>query len=656
MEPTPEQQDILGSDENTLIVAANAGAAKTTTLAFRIREGLRRGIVPSRILSLTFTEPARLALRGALIKVGVPASVCNTLWIQTFDDLSAHVLRKLEGERPDEAVPFLAEPEALAPHVWEAVESVRAMQERAWDDDLLLPAETHADSGFVERFLRQRSRIAGQLALDRALWDGAALDGDLAISLNADYTLLRVQRHYDSLRQPAGTDRPRFRGPHDATYDLARLLADPDSAIQADDLAGWPARTEAVMVDEMHDMNRAMFTVLQALLRSSRVFFCGVGDVDQVIHEADGAQRYFMEQALALETSRTVIELPLTLTHRFGPKVSSLAGRFAGKAYRSVPDLDSEVSCLRHGGAKDASCQAEVASLAAKWRKDGGKMSEFAVVLRHAAQSVLIENTLLDADIPYVTTGFDSYLLRPEVLLVRGLMAIANGRFDAIDDLSTRRRVVQEMVFFCSVTLDHDIDQGESAASRLQEAVRHVSHEPSNLRPFFDHQVLKNSPPHIARRLQAAVRILQEDASPSAFARFLDALEITDWARETWVERQRQEDAVTHLDGLKQAAQAFASPQDFFASLNASELKQHTLKRRSSAFITLASIPSVKGLEFGHVVMPFVDDGAFPARLEDQASDERALFYVAMTRARERLTFVAHRDNPSAFLRELRLA
>jgi DNA helicase-2/ATP-dependent DNA helicase PcrA len=656
MQPTPEQQDILGSDERTLIVSANAGAAKTTTLAFRIQEGLQRGINPSRILSLTFTEPARQALRSALIKVGVPASVCNTLWIQTFDDLSAHVLRKLEGERPDELVPSLAEPEALAPHVWEAVESVRAMQERAWDDDLLLPAETHADSGFVERFLRQRSRIAGQLALDRALWDGARLDGDLAISLNADYTLLRVQRHYDQLRQPTGADRPLFRGPHDATYDLARLLADPDSSIQPEDLAGWPARTEAVMVDEMHDMNRAMFTVLQALLRPSRVFFCGVGDVDQVIHEADGAQRYFMEQALSLETARTVVSLPLTLTHRFGPKVSSLAGRFAAKAYRSVADSQSDVTCLHHGGPKDAPCEAQVASLAARWRKDGGKMSEFAVVLRHAAQSVLVENALLDADIPYVTTGFDGYLLRPEVLLVRGLMAIANGRFDAIDDPATRRRVVQEMVFFCRVTLDHDVDEGESAASRLNEAVRHVSHEPSNLRPFFEHQVLKNAPSEVAARLKAAVRILQDDASPSAFARFLDALEIAKWARETWVERQRQEDAQTHIEGLKQAAQSFKTPQDFFASLNESELKQRTLKRRSGAFITLASIASVKGLEFGHVVMPFVDEGSFPARLEDQASDERALFYVAMTRARERLTFITHRDRPSPFLRELRLA
>lgn len=649
MQPTPEQQDILSSDWDTLIVAANAGAAKTTSLAFRIAEGLRRGIPPTRILSLTFTEPACRALGGALLKVGVPAAVSRSLWINTFEEFSAYVLRKLEGA----TVRKLSEPEELAPFVWEAVESLRADQERRWDDDLLLPAATHSDSEFVERFLRQRARMIGTLALDRALWDGERLDGDLAIELGADYTLLRLQRRYDELRCAWNADRPKFRGPHDATYDLARQLASPHHALDPCDIPGWPMLTHAVMVDEMHDMNRSMFVVLQAVLRSGGVFFCGVGDVDQVIHAADGAERYFMEDALAQETQRTVKTLPLTHTRRFGQALSDATGRFARKPYRSADGIGTEVACPNYTDAD--SCARHIAALAKDWRAQRRKMSEFAVLMRHAAQSVSIENALLDAEIPYMTSGLESYLLRPEVLLIRGLLAIASGRFDSIDSPSTRKRIVQEMVFFCNAQLDFDIDDDESQASRLKEAIRHVSAEPSNLRSFFEHQILKNAPPHIAARLGRALDVLREDGSAQAFERFLDALNIREWARETWVERQRQQDAVTHFDGLRQASIAFKTPQDFFASLNCAEIRQDEMRRKSSAFVLLASIPAVKGLEFSHVVIPFLDASSFPSPVHETPQDERSLFYVGITRARERLTLLAHHDRPSPFLRELQL-
>ncbi len=653
MEPSSEQLAIQNSDDSTIIVAANAGAAKTTTLAFRIAEGLRRGIAPSRIISLTYTEPARRALRSALTKIGLSSAACDGLWIDTFEGFSRRLLKKFDGDQPGEAVPVASAPEALAPYVWQAVEALREAQEQRWDDHLHLPHESHADSSFVERFLKQASRIKGMLALDRALMDERRLDPDLAIDLNADYTLLRLQLAYEAIRRPPGADRPRFRGIGDATYDLARLISDLDGGVSIDDLPGWPHQTSAVMVDEMHDLNRAMFTVLCALLRPRSVYFCGVGDADQVIHAADGAERFFMEQALPLETTRRVHSLPLTRTHRFGSDIAQAAGRFANKPYQSVAGLSSTRVHLKYGAGHGNTCHQQVTQLAAQWRAGKRKMSDFAVLLRHAAQSVPIENALLDAEIPYVTTGFDSYLVRPEVLLVRGLMAIAQHNFDAIHNPDTRKLIVQEVVFFCGVTLDFADDADESPASRLKEAMRHVSGEPSALASFFEHQVLKNASPSTIPRLKRALEILQAPPQPSTFSDFLAALDIRRWAREVWVEQQRHEDAVAHFEGLRQAAHAFRSPEAFFLSLNAAELKQQTMRRQSSAFMTLASVPSVKGLEFGHVVIPYLEAGLFPAQLDDTVSDERALFYVAMTRAREALTLLSPQNKPSPFIAEI---
>ncbi len=57
--PTPEQTAIQLAQHKVVLVDANAGAAKTTTLAIRIGEALARKLAPEQILALTFTPEAR---------------------------------------------------------------------------------------------------------------------------------------------------------------------------------------------------------------------------------------------------------------------------------------------------------------------------------------------------------------------------------------------------------------------------------------------------------------------------------------------------------------------------------------------------------------------------------------------------------------------
>ena len=66
--------------------------------------------------------------------------------------------------------------------------------------------------------------------------------------------------------------------------------------------------------------------------------------------------------------------------------------------------------------------------------------------------------------------------------------------------------------------------------------------------------------------------------------------------------------------------------------------------------LTVARVSDVKGLEFEHVVMPFLEHGVFPAELSKDLVEERNLFYVGMTRARSRLTLLTSAQSPSAYL------
>ena len=65
--------------------------------------------------------------------------------------------------------------------------------------------------------------------------------------------------------------------------------------------------------------------------------------------------------------------------------------------------------------------------------------------------------------------------------------------------------------------------------------------------------------------------------------------------------------------------------------------------------LTLATVAAVKGLEFEHVVLPYLAQGEFPSAHADPR-EERNLFYVAITRARSALTLLASEARPSEFV------
>ena len=122
--------------------------------------------------------------------------------------------------------------------------------------------------------------------------------------------------------------------------------------------------------------------------------------------------------------------------------------------------------------------------------------------------------------------------------------------------------------------------------------------------------------------------------------------------------RQRRHDVQASLAGLCRAAARFDSAHDYFLHLNQAEQQQRQLK--SSASLVLASIAQVKGLEFAQVVIPYLERGVFPAPDAAAGSDagsnanaEHNLLYVGMTRARQQLTLLAHRQCPSSLLAAL---
>lgn len=244
---------------------ANAGAAKTTTLALRMAETWRRGTAPELFLALTYTKTACDALRSALKKIGVPYAVVGRFRIQTFESFCQEVLDEITGA----AVPVYSQDEQLRPIVWQAVKRVEENESERWRSELLMPSL--GDSGMVEEFLRLNTSLKGTMrdTLERG---ESSLTPDYTASIGVDYTRLKIFLAYERIRRRENADRPLFRGPSDATYDLARLLYDDESM---NDLKTWPFSMRVLVVDEMHDLNQAMFRVLQELLNTTSSAYFG---------------------------------------------------------------------------------------------------------------------------------------------------------------------------------------------------------------------------------------------------------------------------------------------------------------------------------------------------------------------------------------------
>lgn len=654
LQPTAPQLALQLSKDKAILVDANAGAGKTTSLALRIAELLEEQKVqlgacqPNRILTLTYTEIGKLALQRTLKKIGVHHETVKQLWIDTFDGFSKYILRFLEGSEPR----YIRNPEHLRPYIADAIEYFRDRLSTHPDRDLVLPG--YSDGGFDEYFLRESFRIKGKMVIPKALWLEESVDQHLADREGEDYTVLKLLHHIESLRRPSDYELPLFRSEGDATYDLARLIGDMAQDNPQGELQRWPHHLWAFNVDEMHDMNEAMFTIVRRLLQSNpRALFCGVGDPDQVLHQKAGAEPRFMDEVLfSRETGRKVSMMTLPGTFRFSEAVAQMAQALAGKAYQSAARHPTAVNTYFYDQA--STCARQVFEAATRWQEKGGAMEQFVVLLRHPHQSVAIENALLMLGMPYRVFPFQTYLHRPEVLLLRALFAISSQQAVAIESRQTLHRMIDSLADFCQVEIPHRNDPSETRSERVAIAVDELFHEPQRLQQFVTNVIIRKSEPYVERRLAAAMAVAREAPDEGTLERLIKAVDMPALAAHRWVEKQRQVDAVAHLKGLMDASSAFAGgAAAFFDQLNQMELayeRQYQPKARS---LILTDIPSVKGFEFDHVVIPFIENGEFPASDGGTADDEKNMLYVALTRCRKELTLIFSEANPGPFLEDL---
>lgn len=425
--PTPEQRAIQLSQNKVTLVDANAGAAKTTTLALRIGEALARKLPPEQILALTFTPEARDVMRQRLLDVGVPATLADRVDVLTFEDFSARQLDTIDGD----GLRTCTEPRQLKQLALAAMD--RVGERYAGRVDSL---ELHTHSIAVSQFLETQLTLKATMALDADVefMDVEEAAEQLGVPV-ADYL---TTLEYEALRLDGGAG-ALLRGPFDATYDLSCNLV--GGARLAEQFPDY----RLVLCDELHDLNEAAFRILEALIDRPQCYFVGAGDKDQVIYARLGASDTFLNQRFDQRFPK-LVRLPLTYSYRHGPHLAYAMAAFKDKPVESSLALRTEISQPHYDDA--AHCARQVVAAVQRWKADGHPFDSCAILIRDRHQSVAIENALIEADIDYRTPAMAGYLQRDEILFLRGMLAIALRDFRAVKSEQVRGAVVDALVAF----------------------------------------------------------------------------------------------------------------------------------------------------------------------------------------------------------------
>ncbi|MGZ8604835.1 MAG: ATP-dependent helicase [Actinomycetota bacterium] len=605
----PEQRAAVEHLGGPLLVVAGAGSGKTWALACRVARLVERGVPPERILLLTFTRrAAREMLSRAEHLTGDRG--LGRVWGGTFHAVANRLLRahgRALGLAPDFTVLDRTDTADL-------MDLIRGELGLGEGERRFPRKETLAD--VYSRTVNARSRLAD--VLERGYpWCAEEIDG--IRSIFEGYT-------------------ERKRANHALDYDDLLLFW---HALGAHPAAGPAVRElfDHILVDEYQDTNALQADILAATCPDGRGLMV-VGDDAQSIY------------AFRSATVRNILEFP----ERFpGTTVVKLERNYRSTApildatnavIARSPQRHDKTLWTEHTGGDppglltciDERDQAEaVCRSILEHRERGTPLKEQAVLFRAGHHSDLLEVELTRRNIPFVKYGGLKFL---EAAHVKGALAVLRIADNPRDEVSWFR-VLQ--------LLDR---VGPAGARRVMAAIGVTA--PGD--PMVRFRGSAIAVPAPARGELDALRSTfgELDGLPPApqverVRRFLEPL-----LRRRYDE---PEPRLRDLEQLEQLATGFETRERFVTDLtldpptSTSDLAgpPHV----DEDYVVLSTIHSAKGGEWDVVHVIHATDGMIPSDLStgdpDQVEEERRLFYVALTRARDTLlvTFPLryHRSN-----------
>ncbi|BDC94083.1 ATP-dependent helicase [Treponema bryantii] len=598
-----EQRAAVVHEGSPLLILAGAGSGKTrvitTKIAYLIKE---KNIDPWSILSVTFTKKAANEMRERAVAIDERAADAK---IQTFHSFGAWFLRKY------------AEHAGLEPSF------------TVYDDDDVATLIKKAEPSLSTKEIRTAAHQIS-LAKDYCLTP----EDDLSI-IGSEFDLSDIYSKYQKRLRATGN------------ADFGDLIMLPVQILEAyEEIADYiHNRFKVIMVDEYQDSNIAQYRLLQALSgvkQGSNTYVCVVGDDDQSIYKFRGAE---VENILTFPEKFSGTEIiKLERNYRSTANILNAAGLVVKKNHHG--SLEKTLVADREGGGKpvlaflpDQNAEATfTADLVMKSLAGGAKYSDWAILYRTNAQSLGFEKEFLHRKIPYVVVGSLKFYEREEI---KDALAYISFFANHKDEISFRRIINKPTRGI-----------GDKTQDKLMESA--VSLNPDGVPVFSDLlENLKNQQPSLSKKASEGA---------SAFIKLFDTLSgcfdenkplsdfiervIRDSSLDEYHKAGDEIEGTTRVQNLQElvntAVPYKCTMEGLLQFLDAINLDR-TLDAENQAVgdnaVTLITLHNTKGLEYNKVIITGLEEGVFP-RMEKtgaELEEERRLFYVGITRARDEL-------------------
>ncbi len=589
--------------DSPLLIIAGAGTGKTTTLAHRVAHHIASGTDPRRILLLTFTRRAASqmtrrvdAILRRLRGEGRAGPGGSQVWSGTFHAIATRLLR-LHGVAIDLDPSF-------------------TIMDRGDSEDLMGVVRTRLKLTRTDRRFPQKGTCLD--IYSRCVNSSAPL----AEVLGTSFPWCR--EHEDDLKRlfAAYVDHKLETGVLDYDDLLLYWLG-----LLQDPLAGAEVRKrfDKVLVDEYQDTN-ALQAGIVSLLRPDGTGITAVGDDAQSIYSFRAADVRNILDFPSLFPDVAV--LPLEQNYRSTKPLLDATNRVIGEAAERHA---KELWTAREGGERPAivTCRDEdeqsdfVVRRALELRENGLALKHQAVLFRAAHHSLPLEMELQRRNIPYRKYGGLKFTETAHVKDLAALLRLAgNPR-----DVSAGLRVL---------TLLPGV--GPQAAQRLMEALAESGGD------FMTWADLASPAPAAKTHWAGLTSLLLDLTRPDA----MDLTAQVHAAREVYAPllERRYDNATARLRDLEQIerlAARFGNRSDMLAELAldppawAEELAGPPVLDED--YLILSTMHSAKGLEWDAVFVIHAADGNIPSDMAcgsvEEVEEERRLFYVACTRAKD---------------------
>jgi ATP-dependent DNA helicase UvrD/PcrA len=608
-----QQRIAVTAGDGPILVVAGPGSGKTRVLTQRIAYLIAsEGVRPWQILAVTFTNKAAKEMQ-ARVKALLPDQAIEGIMLGTFHSICARILRREAEHLPIESnfVIFDSDDQERI------VKSV--IRELNINEKLYRPASVHA-------------------AISRAKNELIGAD-DYPAQTYRDEIVKRVYVEYQ--KRLIASNAVDF---DDILVYTARLLEDIPSVRDK-----YAQRFRHVLVDEFQDTNLAQYALVQQLASHHKNIFC-VGDPDQSIYAWRGAdwrnvQRFeedFPEaQTILLEQNyrsrQTILDAAMGVINRARNRKQKqlFTDRGVGEKifFYEAPDDYAEAAFVVDG----------IAQLVASRQHEPG---DCAVMYRTNAMSRLLEEAFLQARLPYRLVGAQRFYGRREVKDIISFLRLVHNPADeasldriinvpprGIGDKTlltlhnvARQNNLQPGIVLIDLARGADSPYWSAFTGRAALSLSDVGGMLANWRIAAQSLTTPELFDRIVKDLNYKEYI--DDESDTLGAR-ASASEGTDrWDNVLELKRLALEYSTRTLDEFLENV-ALVSDQDTIAEGNVP---------------TLLTLHAAKGLEFGAVFLVGLDDGILPHSRSfdepEQMEEERRLFYVGITRAKERLYLI----------------